>query len=222
MRLSIARLSRAPHVMRWRSLRTDAVTSTLRQLDAQMRARPLSWGVAISTVKAAGADTFAQTMIEQPSDRERRDWRLDRTRLAVFTTFGFFYMGFWNYALYARIYPWLAQMTTLQGSRSAALQLALDQCVHQPLFYFPCFYFTAACVNAVETGQSVIARDIFDVWKNNVLTDALACAGFWVPANGVCFFYVPIHWRVPYIAGVGFAWIVGLSSLRGRQTSDFK
>ena len=44
-------------------------------------------------------------------------------------------------------------------------------------------------------------------------------ASHWLrlPAHCLTFTMVPIHWRVPWIAGVGLVWLTFLSSFRGSE-----
>ena len=43
----------------------------------------------------------------------------------------------------------------------------------------------------------------FDLWKDNFVEDNIMAAKIWVPLNFVIFGAVPLHLRIPRVAGVG-------------------
>eukprot|EP00957_Ditylum_brightwellii_P036408 2756157-Ditylum_brightwellii.AAC.1 len=72
-------------------------STTLRQLSKIPIKYPLSFGITISTAKTSFSDLLVQKVVEQ---REEIDWR----RNAAFATFGCFYLGGVQYALYVPIF----------------------------------------------------------------------------------------------------------------------
>jgi hypothetical protein len=85
----------------------------------------------------------------------------------------------------------------------------LDQAVHHPLLYFPCFYTLRGAIegSTVSSSLSKCSNDMFENLK--------ALWMIWVPAQLFNFSFVPVHLRVPFVAGVSFVWCVVLSGLRG-------
>lgn len=56
----------------------------------------------------------------------------------------------------------------------------------------------------------------FDIWKENVVSDVAANTTIWVPGHAVTFSLAP-HLRMPWVAGLSFAWCVLLSYRRGEH-----
>jgi protein Mpv17 len=99
------------------------------------QASPLATGVVTTGVKTSAADAFAQLAVER---REKFDW----TRHAVFCTFGFAYLGAFQYWLYnVKFSQWCGPITQTFGHRgSAPVKVLIDQGLHHPLIYFPTFF----------------------------------------------------------------------------------
>ena len=75
--------------------------------------------------------------------------------------------------------------------------------------YFPTFYFTKGYVEGRPL-QSTYERYKSELWDN-----CKALWTIWVPAQLFNFSVVPGHLRIPFIAGVSFAWTVVISCMRG-------
>jgi hypothetical protein len=89
--------------------------------------------------------------------------------------------------------------------------------VNYPFIYYPSFYLAQEVITAKNHCRKFQAEFAFEKWRTNVVVDIAACSAFWIPANGLNFLFVPIHWRVPYIAVVGLGWLSALSWLRGNN-----
>lgn len=61
-----------------------------------------------------------------------------------------------------------------------------------------------------EAPATSLSKYQADAWEN-----LKALWMLWVPAQLVNFSIVPVHLRIPFVAGVSFAWTVILSVLRG-------
>ena len=118
------------------------------------RANPFSLSLATATGKTAAADAMTQRYIEgKPA--------LDRRRLALFTVFGFGYLGVVQYVLYVRCFAaWFpaatrfgehptlaARLTDRAGLRDLLLQTCAGNFVHIPFAFFPAFYVTQEMVS---------------------------------------------------------------------------
>ena len=191
------------------------VRSLLSACDNAVRSRPLSFGVAISTCKASGADLFAQRVLEGRPAHE-----VDQTRVAIFAAFGMGYCGVTQHFVYAVAHPRMAAAIGLPWPWGELVQLMVDQGLQVPFIYYPAFYATNSMIDSVTSGKRLDLNDVLGTWRQHVVNDIGACAAFWVPANGVNFLFVPTHWRVPYIAVTGFGWLCYLSSTRGRALAD--
>lgn len=170
-----------------------------------LRQRPLVVSLAANTVKTATADVITQVIIEDKND-------IDLKRLGLFTTFGFVYLGGWQYFLFNKAFVRCEQhMTARKYGRgtSAAVLTFLDLGVHTPLLYFPSFYALKGYID----GQPV--SDTVNKYKNNITEDMVSMCQLWLPAQLFNFSCVPIHMRMPYITSVSFLWTIVLSMQRG-------
>ena len=129
--------------------------SMFRQLKRIPMQYPVAFGMGISTTKTSFSDLLVQTVIEK---KEQIDWK----RNLAFASFGCFYLGGVQYAIYVpifgRMFPNAAsfaaksfkeKLKDTKGQFALGAQVFLDQCVHHPLMYFPVFYMTK-----VSTSQS--------------------------------------------------------------------
>lgn len=110
--------------------------------------------------------------------------------------------------VFQRITP---AITAVVGSSPKAVGAALtfiDQCIHHPVLYFPVFYLLRGSM-AGEAPMESLGKYKEDVWDN-----LRALWAIWVPAQLVNFSVVPLHLRIPFVAGVSFAWCACLLQLR--------
>ncbi|PNW87251.1 hypothetical protein CHLRE_02g115150v5 [Chlamydomonas reinhardtii] len=165
---------------------------------------PMLTGVVTTVVKTSAADLFAQKVVE---GRDEVDWR----RHGMFVMFGFGYLGCWQYYLYNNLFVrWCAPITRAVGHMgSAPVKVFIDQCIHHPLLYFPCFYSLKGLVEGKPLEES------FADYKEHLWDNCKALWMIWVPAQMVNFTVVPLHLRIPFVAGVSFAWTVVISVMRG-------
>jgi len=141
---------------------------------------PFAFGIGISTTKTSFADLLVQTFVEK---KEQIDWK----RNLAFASFGFFYLGGVQYALYVpifgRMFPNAAsfaaksvkdKLKDIKGQIALGSQVFIDQCVHHPLMYFPVFYMTKEFVTsngnpdfgkALSTYRVNMKEDLLALWK---------------------------------------------------------
>ncbi|GLC55817.1 hypothetical protein PLESTB_001032000 [Pleodorina starrii] len=165
---------------------------------------PMATGVVTTVIKTSAADLFAQKVVER---REEVDWR----RHGMFVMFGFGYLGCWQYYLYNDLFVrWCKPITTLVGHYgSAPLKTFIDQCIHHPILYFPSFYTLKGLVEGRPISDSMAD------YREHLWDNCKALWMIWVPAQMVNFTVVPLHLRIPFVAGVSFAWTVVISCMRG-------
>ena len=174
---------------------------------------PFTTGFVTTGLKTTVADAFAQLVVEK---RDKIDWR----RNAMFTTFGFFYLGGFQYWLYnVKFTQWCGAITRMSGHfGSAPIKTFLDQCVHHPLTYFPVFYSLKATVE----GRPILSGD--DSALNRYRTEAVDCWkalwSIWVPAQLFNFTFTPRHLRIPFVAATSFVWTVTLSVMQGAFSAE--
>jgi len=174
---------------------------------------PFTTGFITTGFKTTAADAFAQLVVEK---KEKIDWK----RNAMFTTFGFFYLGGFQYYLYnVQFTAWCATITKYAGHVGAApVKTFIDQFLHHPMMYFPVFYSLKATVEGrpyVTGPDSAMARyraECFDCWK--------ACWSLWVPCTLFNFTFVPRHLRIPFVAATSFVWTITLSLMQSGKDRE--
>jgi len=182
---------------------------------------PLAFGVGISTFKTSASDLLVQVVVEQ---KETIDWK----RNAAFATFGCFYLGGVQYAIYVpifgRLFPNAAKFAAkpirekvkdVKGIAALCGQVFLDQFVHHPLLYFPVFYGTREMVMSDEPNL----KRCLDTYRENMTEDLSALWKVWVPSTFVNFAFMPMWARVPWVAGTSLLWTCILSTMRGGDVS---
>ena len=179
------------------------------------RDHPFKFGCAFSCAKTSFSDWLVQTYIER---RERIDWKRNMT----FASFGMVYLGGVQYALYVPLFgrlfpnaasyaakPLTAKLADAAGTRSMVAQVLLDQFVHHPFLYFPCFYSLKEVVNG---GQIL---DGLRKYAKNSKEDLVALWKLWVPSTIINFAFMPMHLRIPWVATTSLFWTCILSYMRG-------
>lgn len=185
--------------------------------------RPFTFGVLISSAKTGAADYIAQSCIEQRPT-------IDKTRSAVFFTWGAVYLGGVQYMIYSYLFPRILfpsaaafvakplaeRLADRAGQLVVVKQVALDQFIHHPFMLFPCFYIVKEHVESHAVMPTwTVARAGLEKYVTNIWDDCLFCWRTWVPAFLVNFSVCPIHMRIPFVAAVSFGFTASFSIRRG-------
>jgi predicted amino acid-binding ACT domain protein len=184
---------------------------------------PFAFGVVLSGFKTSFSDLLVQKVVER---KQKIDWK----RNAAFTAFGFVYLGGVQYTLYVPVFgrlfpnaasfaskPLRQKLKDIRGMWQLLAQTFCDQCVHHPLMYFPAFYITKELVMGPSnnaSGKPEIGR-VLGEYRRNMNEDLLALWKIWVPATLFNFAFMPMHLRIPFVAGVSLLWTSVLSAMRG-------
>jgi len=185
------------------------------------KASPFAFGVAYSGLKTSACDLLVQKVVER---REEIDWR----RNAAFATFGFFYLGGVQYALYvpifSRLFPNAAtfasktvaeKLKDFPGIRNLFAQVFIDQGVHHPLMYFPVFYMIKDAVTSDKPNPERAVNE----YIGNMQEDLFALWKVWVPSTFLNFAFMPMWLRIPWVASTSAIWTCILSVMRGGSDS---
>lgn len=166
---------------------------------------PFTVGVMTTGLKTSAADLFAQKVIER---REHVDWK----RQVIFTTFGFAYLGAFQYYLYNNLFSRMCAHLTARFGHwgTAPIKTFLDQCIHHPFVYFPCFM----SMKTVMEGKPISVA--VTKYRTEIWDSVKALWSVWIPAQIVNFGVVPRHLRIPYVAAVSFGWTVIYSVMQGK------
>ena len=115
-----------------------------------------------------------------------------------------------GYLIYNIIYPSIPFL-----SRSPLAAAAVDVTVNCPFVFFPMFYVAKEYIipRPGLNGGGEVVRGLTN-WKRNFRQDSLACAAVWIPLHWVNFKYVPIKYRLPFMAGSGIVWSFVMSKMQ--------
>jgi hypothetical protein len=184
---------------------------------------PFAFGFFLSGFKTSFSDLLVQKVVEQ---RETIDWK----RNAAFASFGFFYLGGVQYAIYvplfSRMFPGAAgfaakslrdKLKDAKGMFQCGAQVVLDQCVHHPLMYFPVFY----CTRELVVHDKPDLKRCLNEYRGNMKEDLVALWKVWVPSTIINFAFMPMWARIPFVAATSLLWTSILSAMRGGDVRSF-
>lgn len=179
-------------------------------MNSFLRRHPLFVSLVGNTIKTASADIITQKYLENRKE-------LDLQRLTVFTSFGFVYLGGWQYYLFNNLFVKCERIMTLARlkpiSQSAILTF-LDLGVHTPLMYYPSFYMIKGYLGNQEF------KNVAQTYNENIKNDMIAIWKVWFPVQMINFTFVPVYLRMPFITSVSFGWTIILSLMRGNNKKD--
>ena len=165
----------------------------------------------ITGIKTIAADLVTQTLIEKKSMND-----IDWTRTTVFGAFGFLQMGCLQYYMYNKLFFQLWPGVTFKQTMKKVL---VDQFIYTPFIYFPVFYTLRGFINERRVNkQTLIFAKI--MYKNNVMDDLRRFWTIWIPGMWITFQIMPMHLRLPWIAGLSFFWVMILSYYSGDYDRD--
>ena len=173
----------------------------------------LAFSVVFGGLKNATADFIIQTRFEEPGE----SGGISLKRIVTFTTFGLLYVGGAQYIIFNRILPkFLPGLLEGRNVKAAVSAVVFDQAIHMPFMYLPSFYLFRECGLGDGTSINSIAKNAYREWVNGFGSDMLASMCVFIPVQGLNFFFIPPHFRVPLLTSVGFGWVMGLSYFRGK------
>jgi hypothetical protein len=185
--------------------------------------KPFVTNLIVATVKTAAADALVQ------SAEGKGSWdTFDFKRNAVFTAFGFGYLGVAQWFVYVTVFtrlcphavrfsnlPFKEKLKDKVGQIDLFKQVMLDNFVHYTFMYFPVFYTFKELIQGgglnLETVSNALAK-----YKNNFVKDNLAIWGLWIPCDAVIY-AVPVWMRLPLNHAVSAVWTMILSFMRGSE-----
>lgn len=191
---------------------------------------PLAFGTAVATAKTALADVFTQKVLEK---REHLDFR----RVGVFTAFGFFYLGLFQYKLYVTLFskwfsgtarfanqPLAAKLKDTKGQLDLLKQIAFDNFVHIQWF-FPIYYIIKQSVidqnnNIFNTPASQVVSSALGKYSKNFLDDWMAFWKIWIIGDAFVMGLCPLWMRLPANHAISFVYVIVLSFMRGANDQE--
>eukprot|EP00928_Gymnodinium_smaydae_P026847 TRINITY_DN20953_c0_g1_i1.p1 TRINITY_DN20953_c0_g1~~TRINITY_DN20953_c0_g1_i1.p1 ORF type:complete len:316 (-),score=30.38 TRINITY_DN20953_c0_g1_i1:505-1452(-) len=187
------------------------------------RRRPFAFSVGLNSTLFTIADVNAQLL---------DDRGFDPLRLVAFCSFGLFQgaASFYTYfKVFERVCPgtirfanlsWRQKVADRAGQIDVLKQVALDNLVYTPFWFFPWFYTFKTSIRG-SSSDSVEARALagLEQYKVNCVDDNIASCAFWVPAD-VLVFAVPAWLRMPVSGGLNFGFTFLLSRIRGADQTE--
>ena len=184
----------------------------------RVRSAPFAAGLVTATVKTAAADVVTQRYIEGQAN-------VDMRRVGLFTVFGFWYLGAFQYMLYVKLFakwfpraqafgahPTLSRkLKDSEGLRDLAKQVAAGNFLHIPFCFLPCFYLTQ---EITTSGTNPSAAHAMARYRANLWDDCVSAWMIWIPGHAI-FFSVPMYLRLPVNHAMSFAYVCVLSLMRG-------
>jgi protein Mpv17 len=188
---------------------------------------PITFGTGIATVKTAAADIFTQKVLEKREE-------LDKRRVALFTAFGFAYLGLFQYWMYVTLFSrWFAgtarfveqplkvKIRDRAGQLDLCKQIAFDNFVHIQWF-FPMYYILKQSIvpvtgNAFDTPFSEVVSTALSKYGKNYWDDWIAFWKVWIVGDIFVMGFMPLWARLPVNHGLSFIYIIILSFMRGAE-----
>mmetsp|Transcript_25339 Transcript_25339/g.47300 ORF Transcript_25339/g.47300 Transcript_25339/m.47300 type:complete len:125 (-) Transcript_25339:256-630(-) len=107
------------------------------------------------------------------------------------------------------------------GIRQVFAQIGMDTFVVQPILCWPIFYLFKEAIDPGRTESrrkpGAVVETAMAKYKANFWSDNIRMSGFWIPACTACY-SVPVHYRMPLMHTLSFAWVSLLSVFRGPST----
>lgn len=182
--------------------RGGAAEVAVEKKESILQRHPFASACAITTLNAFLADLLTQLVFE------KLPWNPKRS--ALFAAFGFLYQGMAQYAIVN-----LGWEKVLPGTKPKAVILKICgmNLLSDPLLFMPTFYIfkeamsTGLAFATIKTALlSYKANCLFD-WRNSWMV--------WFPGHAVTYGVMPTHKRIPWMAFVGFFYMIVLSITRG-------
>lgn len=178
-----------------------------------------------------GAKTIAADVLVQKYLEGRET--IDTNRSLVFLGFGLFQVGFVQYMIYSKLFPFifkgagtfsqqtLSQMARdTQGLKNVFKQVSLDMLVYHPCLYFPVFYTCQELVNGNVQNPRKTVQCAITKYIPNAVDDWKGLWQIFVPVSIFQNSFCPVHLRVPCVATAGFFYCIILSLTRGNDMSN--
>ena len=193
----------------WGGTTPISFSPMLRRASAAIARRP----VLAATTTFCGKYTVGDALVQHGTVEADG---FDRTRLALFGGFGFYY-GAVNYYVYRTV-----DRIKWGGPIKAAIGMScFDIFVHLPFSFFPQFYVFKQVIFADPWPQTKAAfwdcaESGLGIWRANFVEDLKTLLYIFTPVD-LAMFSLPQHLRVPFLSVAGLIFPVVLSWTRGER-----
>lgn len=146
--------------------------------------------------------------LESDEVGKKKGFSLDLRRSLAFLLYGGFYQGCANEYIYNTIFPRLGTGTDM---KTVAKKVAADMGFFSPMICIPMAYVVKGILNGCSIRESY-ANYWSDVKHKGVIYKNWM---IFIPAQCLTFSIIPQHFRVAFVAGVSFFWMIILSCILG-------
>jgi len=221
--------------------------SVLSKVKSIPKNHPLMFGACFTCSKTAGADLFVQTYVEKKDWEDVDLRRTATFAVFGFGYMGIAQYFLYVHLMARRWFPnagayaakslrdklkdkqgtcTLQQQKQQQqqqtsnnntGTKELFAQVAIDQIIHIPFIFYPCYYLTKSAIMEKPVGheKDSVPGLAFYKWKTNFFDDLKTSWTIWIPANLINFGMMPMHFRISFMAVISFGFCVVLSLTRG-------
>ena len=172
------------------------------------KASPLIAGFLTASTKAAFADSMAQY-------RDVCTTKFDIRRNIAMVLYSGTVLGMLCSIMYNKIFPLLFAGTVHPLTLAVKMTL-FDGFINAPLIWLPPAYIAQALIYKYPKREA-IQKYMTDVKENGLLTKYWSV---WIPCSFINFLFVPVHFRVAFVAAVSFFWMIILSLVANKSDDD--
>eukprot|EP00984_Skeletonema_dohrnii_P008169 scaffold3003_cov104-Skeletonema_dohrnii-CCMP3373.AAC.2 len=163
------------------------------------KASPLIAGFLTASTKACFADSMAQY-------RDTGTTKFDIKRNLAMVLYSGTILGLCCAVMYNQVFPIMFAGET--NPLLLAIKMTLfDGFINAPLIWLPPAYIAKALIYN-QPKREALQKYVTDVKENGLLKKYWS---LWLPASLTNFLFVPAHFRVAFVAGVSFFWMIMLS-----------
>lgn len=163
----------------------------------------------VCAIKASSADFIVQKT-------EQNDTKFEFKRNLAFILYGGAYQGCVQEYIFNHVYPFMFGSGT--DILTVFIKVFVDMLIISPFLCLPVAYMIKGTIYKNSISQS-IKRYIYDVKENNLLKNYWM---IWGPTQCITFSLIPEHYRISFIAFIGFFWLLILSSISGKKQVEAK
>ena len=172
------------------------------------KASPLVAGFLTASTKACVADSMAQY-------RDVCTTKFDFKRNLAMVLYSGTVLGTFCAIMYNQIFPVIFAGETNPVVLAVKMTL-FDGFINAPLIWLPPAYIAQALIYKYPKREA-IQKYVTDVKENGLLKKYWS---LWLPASLTNFMFVPAHFRVAFVAGVSFFWMIILSLVANKGDQD--
>mmetsp|Transcript_9267 Transcript_9267/g.15253 ORF Transcript_9267/g.15253 Transcript_9267/m.15253 type:complete len:260 (+) Transcript_9267:79-858(+) len=172
------------------------------------KASPLIACFLTASTKACFADSMAQY-------RDSTTTKFDIKRNLAMILYSGTILGLFCSVMYNQLFPIMFAGET--NPLLLAIKMALfDGFINAPLIWLPPAYIAKALIYN-QPKRKALQKYVTDVKENGLLKKYWS---LWLPASLTNFLFVPAHFRVTFVAGVSFFWMIMLSIVANNNEEE--